>query len=83
MPFDFVGAPVPPEAGQAVHALIDFARDPTGNTYISRQRVGYPFHLGRALTSPGDPAGMPTIYLQSCAGGMFDGDDLRLRIAAG
>jgi urease accessory protein len=26
---------------------------------------------------------MPTLYLQSCAGGMFDGDDLRLRLLAG
>jgi urease accessory protein len=26
---------------------------------------------------------MPTLYLQSCAGGMFEGDDLRLRIEAG
>lgn len=26
---------------------------------------------------------MPTLYLQSCAGGMFEGDDLCLRIEAG
>jgi urease accessory protein len=26
---------------------------------------------------------MPTLYLQSCSGGIFEGDDLRLRIEAG
>lgn len=82
-PFDLAGAATPAQAGSGIQASIEFARDPAGATYVSRQRVGYPFHLGRALSSPGDPAGMPTLYLQSCAGGMFDGDDLRLRIAAG
>jgi urease accessory protein len=32
---------------------------------------------------PGDPAGMPTVYLQSCSGGIFQRDDLRIRIVAG
>jgi urease accessory protein len=64
-------------------ADIEFARDPGGATGICRQRVAYPFHLGRALWTPGDPAGMPTVYLQSCSGGIFQGDDLRLRIVAG
>ena len=31
---------------------------------------------------PGDPPGMPTVYLQSCSGGIFEGDNLRLRITA-
>jgi len=82
-PFDLAGAALAAERPDAIHADIEFARDPVGATYVRRQRVGYPFHLGRALTSPGDPAGMPTLYLQSCAGGMFEGDDLRLRIEAG
>ena len=82
-PFDLAGAALAAERPDEIHADIEFARDPVGATYVRRQRVGYPFHLGRALTSPGDPAGMPTLYLQSCAGGMFEGDDLRLRIEAG
>jgi len=83
MPFDPAGAPAAAQSTPGIQASIAFARDPAGRTYVSRQRVGYPFHLGRALASPGDPAGMPTLYLQSCAGGLFDGDDLRLRIDAG
>ena len=64
-------------------ADIEFARDPGGATGVCRQRVGYPFHLGRTLMMPGDPAGMATVYLQSCSGGIFQCDDLRLRIIAG
>ena len=37
-------------------ADIEFARDPGGATGVCRQRVGYPFHLGRTLMMPGDPA---------------------------
>jgi urease accessory protein len=71
--------PVP----QAVQAELEFACDPGGATYLQRQRVMYPFHVGRSLKLPGDPPGMPTVYLQSCSGGIFEGDALRLRIAAG
>lgn len=82
-PFDLGGAALAAEQPGGFHADIVLARDPAGATYVQRQRVGYPFHLGRSLKSPGDPAGMPTLYLQSCAGGMFEGDDLRLRLEAG
>ena len=64
-------------------ADMEFARAPGGATGIRRQRVSYPFHLGRALRMPGDPAGMATVYLQSCSGGIFQHDELRVRIAAG
>ncbi len=77
---------LPPEGlapPQVLQADIEFARDPGGTTHIRRQQVGYPFHLGRALRMPGDPPGMPTVYLQSCSGGIFQGDDLRLRVVAG
>ena len=62
---------------------LEFACDANGATYVHRQRVGYPFHVGRSLRMPGDPPGMPTVYLQSCSGGIFEGDNLRLRITAG
>ena len=62
---------------------LEFACDANGATYVHRQRVGYPFHVGRSLKMPGDPPGMPTVYLQSCSGGIFEGDNLRLRITAG
>jgi urease accessory protein len=77
---------LPPEGlakPPVLQADIEFARDPGGATLIRRQQVGYPFHLGRALRMAGDPPGMPTVYLQSCSGGIFQRDDLRLRVVAG
>ncbi|MBC8007911.1 MAG: urease accessory protein UreD [Prolixibacteraceae bacterium] len=76
-------AALAPSQTQAAHAQLEFARDANGATYLHRQRVGYPYHVGRSLKMTGDPTGMPTVYLQSCSGGIFEGDSLRLRIAAG
>ena len=82
-PLDADPATLAPQPPQTVQAELEFARDANGGTYLNRQRVGYPFHVGRSLKMPGDPPGMPTVYLQSCSGGIFEGDDLRLRITAG
>jgi urease accessory protein len=61
---------------------IRLARSPAGATYLSHQRVGYPFHLGRSLFMAGDPEGMPTLYIQSCSGGIFEHDRLAWRVVA-
>jgi len=61
---------------------IAFARDPSGRTYLRRQFASYPYHLCRPLSFAGDPAGMATIYLQSCAGGIFRDDRLFEQIVA-
>lgn len=52
-------------------AVIEFARAPGGKTHVAHSHVGYPFHVGRTLQLPGDPADMATVYLQSCSGGLF------------
>ena len=57
--------------------------DPQGRTFVARQRVAYPFHLGRSLFVPDDPPGMPTLYIQSCSGGIFEDDALSWKIVAG
>ena len=82
-PLDADPAALAPPRPQTAQAELEFACDTNGATYVHRQRVGYPFHVGRSLKMPGDPPGMPTVYLQSCSGGIFEGDNLRLRIAAG
>lgn len=51
-----------------------------GRTFVARQRVAYPFHLGRSLHMPGDPVDMPTYYVQSCSGGIFERDRLAWRV---
>lgn len=63
-------------------AEITFARDLGGRTYVRRQHVSYPYHVCRPLTFAGDPPGMATLYLQSCAGGIYRDDRLREHIVA-
>ncbi|MBL8534703.1 MAG: urease accessory protein UreD [Betaproteobacteria bacterium] len=64
---------------------IAFAGAAGTRTYLRRQRVAYPFHVGRALYLPGDPAEFCTVYLQSCSGGLFQKDRLgiALTVASG
>lgn len=63
-------------------AYIQFVQRPDGATGVGRQWVGYPFHLGRPLQFAGDPEGMSSLYLQSCSGGIFEGDNLGLHFVA-
>ncbi|MBV2079622.1 MULTISPECIES: urease accessory protein UreD [Pseudomonas] len=74
---------VPPQQPPRVQARIAFSRAPSGASYISAQHVGYPFHLGRTLKLPDDPQGMAAVYLQSCSGGIFAGEDLQVQLHAG
>ena len=64
----------------APHVDLVFAADGGGRTALHRQHVTYPFHVGRSWLVPGDPAGMTTLYVQSCSGGVFQHDDLAWRI---
>lgn len=75
---------LPVEGGAAPggRAELVFARNPAGRTYIRRQFVSYPYHVCRPLSFGGDPEGMATLYLQSCAGGIYRDDRLRERIVA-
>jgi len=70
------------EVGQGAIELA-FARAPGGETFIGRQRATYPFHVCRPHRFAGDPAGMVTLYVQSCAGGIFADDRLQQSIVAG
>lgn len=63
-------------------AWITFSQSAGGDSYISAQQVGYPFHLGRTLKLPDDPPGMAAVYLQSCSGGIFAGEHLHVRLHA-
>jgi urease accessory protein len=66
----------------APQAEIAFSRAPSGRSYVSHGRVGYPFHLGRTLELQGDPAGMTSIYLQSCSGGLFEHERIGAHFSA-
>lgn len=73
-----------PAAQPVADAQVDlrFATHGGGRTFLAAQQVRYPFHLGRSLHFPGDPAGMPTYYVQCSAGGLFDGDRVHWRVRA-
>ena len=59
-------------------ARLAFALSPGGVTYLRKQHVSYPFHICAPFHVEGDPPGMASLYLQSCAGGVFEGDHLNL-----
>ncbi len=61
-------------------AVLHFATDESGRTHIAKQFAPYPFHVCRPFYVTGDAAGMATVYVQSCAGGIFEHDRLGLRL---
>lgn len=67
-------------ADSAVRARLQFARDGDGRSYLAEQRTPYPFHICRPFYLAGDPAGMASVYVQSCAGGLFEHDRLNLEL---
>jgi len=66
----------------AESASLTFAVDGGGSTYVARQYAAYPFHWCRPFRVAGDSRAFATVYTQSCAGGLFQGDDLALSLTA-
>lgn len=64
----------------AASAALSFAVDENGRTHIAKQFAPYPFHICRPFYMSGDPAGLATVYVQSCAGGIFENDRLGLTV---
>jgi urease accessory protein len=60
-----------------------FARGPDGRTFIASQHAGYPFHVCRPHFLDPEPAGLATLYVQSCSGGLFEDDDIRCDVVVG
>ena len=65
------------------NARVRFALSPDNRTYIAEQLVAYPFHITRPFYLQDDPPGMPSLYLQSVSGGVFEGDKLNVDIDVG
>ena len=70
------------ERGASRAAMLYFSADDEGRTHIAKQFAPYPFHICRPFYVSGDPLGMATVYVQSCAGGIFERDRLALTIQA-
>lgn len=60
-----------------------FDASPTGETYLSRQRAGYPFHVGRLLQCEEPACPHASVIVQSSSGGIFENDRLHQRFEAG
>lgn len=60
-----------------------FEKSPDGRSFIAHQYADYPYHICRAQYFDADPAGMATLYLQSCSGGLFEYDRLHFKMIAG
>jgi urease accessory protein len=67
-------------AGAALQPQLDlcFTRAPAGSTYLSRQRAGYPYHVGRVL--PHEQGAR--VIVQSSSGGLFENDDVSQHLVA-
>jgi urease accessory protein len=76
---DAVARPLGHEQGRLE---LGFAVGADGVTRVARQFASYPFHLCRPFRFAGDPPEMATLYVQSCSGGIYDGDRLSLGITA-
>ena len=72
----------PPLEATGPQVDLVFARAPDGRSYISHQRVGYPFHITRPFYLDPEPAGLLTLYLQSVSGGIYRGERLALSLKA-
>jgi urease accessory protein len=83
-------AATPAASGHADNAQLDlcFERAPSGKTWLSRQRGGYPFHVGRILpvTRHIDRAAASDVtaevIVQSSSGGLFEDDRVFQRFVA-
>lgn len=64
-----------------VQMQVCFAAVPNYKTFIAKQKVTYPYHVGRCLQFPDDPAGMTNVYIQSCSGGLFEADHWTSEVA--
>ena len=76
-------APSPRLSGEPVslgppQVSLGFKRDPSGQTFLARQRTTYPFTLTQPFCLDRAPHGMLTLMLQSISGGVYENERLAL-----
>ena len=77
---DRSGAPARGGASAISRLELAFEAAPDGRTYIASQYADYPFHVCRPHYLDPELPGMASLYLQSCAGGLFENDNLVSRV---
>lgn len=69
--------------GEAECFDLGFEADARGRSFLARQVVRYPAHVGRGLYLEPELQGLCTAYLQSVSGGLFEHERVFGRIQAG
>ena len=72
------GLSVEPCSVTSPHVSLSFKCDPSGQTFIARQRTTYPFTLTQPFCLDRAPHGMLTLMLQSISGGVYENERLTL-----
>jgi len=68
---------------QTAQLDLRFDAGPAGETYLSKQHAGYPFHVGRLLQCEEPACPRASVIIQSSSGGIFENDHLRQRFETG
>ena len=72
------GLSVEPCSVTPPQVFLSFKRDPSGQTFLARQRTTYPFTLTQPFCLDRAPYGMLTLMLQSISGGVYENERLTL-----
>lgn len=72
------GLSAEPYSAPPPQVSLSFKRDPSGQTYIARQRTTYPFTFTQPFCLDRAPHGMLTLILQSISGGVYENECLAL-----
>jgi len=62
---------------------LHFEKSPDERSYLARQYSSYPFHICRPQYVDDALPDLPTLYIQTCSGGLYEGDRLQIRLSAG
>jgi urease accessory protein UreH len=73
--------PAPSARGKS-RLELTFTRAKGESSYLSHQYASHPFHVCRAQYLDRAPSGLASLYIQSSAGGLYEGDRLEIAISA-
>lgn len=76
-----MNAPAAPVSGRSARLSLGFRRAPSERTVLARQFAQYPFHLTRPFHLDRARPALATLFLQSAAGGLYEGDRLEMSVA--
>ena len=71
-----------PTASPPPQIALRLERDASGRTFLGRKFATYPFFCAAPFHLDRSPPGMLTVFVQSCSGGLYEGDRLAWTIDA-